>query len=223
MRRKLIAARPPREGAIITDKGKERQVQERQASEHRARFGARRCLQAAIALVGLALSACGQSTLETARPATTASDLKSYLAAIEPIRLGVNGLLNNADPIIEGFKNKKLTDAQASAQMGTLEQSFATYTVEVNALQPADPALAAINTPYAHTFILEDSYLNALVNGMAEDNVSNLPATQSDQRAAIIEWRVQLEVLGRRLGVTLPSDLQQAGRGEIAPSVSGGS
>jgi hypothetical protein len=65
--------------------------------------------------------------------------------------------------------------------------------------------------------------VNALVNGLTEDDVSNLPDTQSDQRAALIEWRVQLEVLGRRLGVALPADLQQAGRGEIAPSVSGGS
>jgi len=173
--------------------------------------------------VGLALSACGQSSVATARPATTASELKSYLATIEPIRLGVNALLNNADPIIEGFKSKKLTDAEASAQMGALEQSFATFTVEANALQLADPALAAINAPYAHTFILEDSYLNALVNGLAEDNFDSLPNTQSDQRAAIIEWRVQLEVLAQRLHVSLPEDLQQAGRGEIAPSVSGAS
>jgi hypothetical protein len=198
-------------------------VSERHGSERHARFGTRRCLQSAIALVGLALSACGQSSVATAHPATTASELKSYLAAIEPIRLGVNALLNNADPIIEGFKNKKLTDAQASAQMGTLEQSFATFTVQANALQPADPALAAINAPYAHTFILEDSYLNALVNGLAEDKFDSLPNTQSDQRAAIIEWRVQLEVLAQRLHVSLPEDLQQAGRGEIAPSVSGAS
>jgi hypothetical protein len=179
--------------------------------------------RAAIALVGLALSACGQSSVATSHSATTAAELKSYLAAIEPIRLGVNELLNNADPIIEGFKDKKLTDAQASAQMGTLEQSFATYTVQANALQPGDPALAAINAPYAHTFILEDSYLNALVNGLAEDNFDSLPNTQSDQRAAIIEWRVQLEILAQQLHVSLPEDLQQAGRGEIAPSVSGAS
>jgi hypothetical protein len=195
----------------------------RQASQRHVRFGASRCLQAAIALAGLALSACGQSSVAPAHPATTAAELRSYLAAIEPIRLGVNALLNNADPIIQGFKAKKLSDAQASAQMGTLEQSFATFTVEANTLQPADPALAAINAPYAHTFILEDSYLNALVNGLAEDNFDSLPNTQSDQRAAIIEWRVQLEVLAQRLHVSLPEDLQQAGRGEIAPSVSGAS
>jgi hypothetical protein len=34
---------------------------------------------------------------------------------------------------------------------------------------------------------------------------------------------VQLEVLSKKLGVALPSDLQQAGRGEIAPSVAGDS
>ena len=183
----------------------------------------RRLSATSIGLAALALSACGQSSAATAHPATTASELKSYLAAIEPIRLGVNALLNNADPIIDGFKDKELTDAQASAQMGGLEQSFADFTVEVNALQPTDPTLAAINTPYAHTFILEDSYLNALVNGLAEDDFDSLPDTQSDQRAAIIEWRVQLEILAMRLHVTLPADIQQAGRGEIAPSVSGDS
>lgn len=185
--------------------------------------GSARRLAIAAVLAGIVLSGCGQSSTATAHPATTASELKAYLAAIEPIRLGVNALLNNADPIIDGFKDKKLTDAQASSQMGTLEESFATYTVEVNALQPADPTLASINTPYAHTFILEDSYLNALVNGLAEDDFDSLPDTQSDQRAAIIEWRVQLEVLAQRLHVPLPADLQQAGRGEIAPSVQGDS
>ena len=192
-------------------------------SEGHALPVAGRCLTAAIALAGLGLSACGQPSAATAHPGTTAAELHSYLAAVEPIRLGVNELLNKADPIIDGFKSKKLTGAQASAQMGSLEQTFATYTVQVNVLQPADPTLAAINAPYAHTFILEDSYLNALVNGLAEDNFDSLPNTQSDQRAAIIEWRVQLEVLAIRLHVTLPSDLQQAGRGEIAPSVSGAS
>jgi hypothetical protein len=214
----LIAETPPRYGSIINDYSRQRHVRGSQA-----RRGVGRCIPVAVAFVGLAVTACGQSSAATEHPATTASDLRSYLAAIEPIRLGVNELLNNADPILDGFRDKKLTDAQASAQMGSLEQSFATYTVEVNALQSPDPTLAAINAPYAHTFILEDSYLNALVNGLAEDDFDSLPDTQSDQRAAIIEWRVQLEVLAIRLHVSLPADLQQAGRGEIAPSVSGDS
>jgi hypothetical protein len=172
-------------------------------------------------LASLATAACGPALV--ARPGTTAADLRAYLASVEPIRLGVNALLEGADPIIDGFREHTLPDAQAAAKMGALEATFANYTVAMAAIQPPDPSLAAINAPYAHTFILEDSYLNALVNGMAEDDVDDLPDTQSDQRAAIIEWRVQLEVLGKRLGVALPADLQQAGRGEIAPSVSGDS
>ncbi|MGD0193429.1 MAG: hypothetical protein ABSC35_01040 [Candidatus Dormibacteria bacterium] len=172
-------------------------------------------------LGSLATAACGPAVV--AHPGTTAADLRTYLATVEPIRLGVNALLEGADPIIDGFREHTLTDAQAAAKMGALEATFADYTVDMAAIQPPDPSLAAINAPYAHTFILEDSYLNALVNGMSEDDVDDLPDTQSDQRAAIIEWRVQLEVLGRKLGVALPADLQQAGRGEIAPSVSGDS
>jgi hypothetical protein len=172
-------------------------------------------------VLSLAAGACGQAP--SVRTGTSAADLRAYIAAVEPIRLEVNMLLQGADPIIEGFQKHTLTDALAAARMGALEQTFANDTVDINALQPSDRTLAAIHTPYAHTFILEDSYLNALVNGMAGDNVANLPNTQADQRAAIIEWRVQLEVLARQLGVTLPTDLQQAGRGEIAPSVSGGS
>jgi hypothetical protein len=166
------------------------------------------------------MAACGQPGTPPGQ-AATAADLKAYLAAVEPIRLGVNQLLNGADPILDGYRSRKLTGAQASVKMGVLEESFATYTVEINALQPLNPALASINAPYAHTFILEDSYLNALVNGLASGSLDDLPDTQDDQRAAIIEWRVQLEVIAQAVNVTLPGDLQQAGRGEIAPSVSG--
>jgi hypothetical protein len=169
-------------------------------------------------IASLAMVACGQPA---SHPGTTAVALRAYLAAVEPIRLGVNQLLNGADPILDGYRAKTITGAQASTAMGNLEQQFATYTVQVNALVPADPTLATIAAPYAHTFILEDSYLNALVNGLLEGDFDSLPDTQNDQRAAIIEWRVQLEILAQRLHVSLPADLQQAGRGEIAPSISG--
>jgi hypothetical protein len=46
-------------------------------------------------------------------------------------------------------------------------------------------------------------------------------ATQSEQRAAIVEWRTGLTVLAHRVSLALPPDLQQAGRGEIAPSPGG--
>ena len=170
----------------------------------------------AAAVAALVVTACGPS-------AVSVSSLQSYLAAIEPIRLGVNQLLENADPVIAGYRDHHLSEAQAATAMGRLEQSFATYMVDINGLRPADPSLADINAPYAHTYILEDAYLNALVSGLSNGDLSGLPDTQSEQRDAIIEWRVQLEVLCGQLSFVLPSDIQQAGRGEIAPSVSGSS
>ncbi len=105
--------------------------------------------------------------------------------------------------------------------MGALERRFAEYAVDIAAIEPATPQLRALHAPYAHTYVLEDSYLNALVAGLREGDVEHLPNTQNDQRAAIIQWRFALTVLARRLGVTLPADLQQAGRGEVAPSPQG--
>jgi hypothetical protein len=164
--------------------------------------------------VGLVLTACGSS-------GASASALQSYLAAVEPIRLGVNHLLEDADPILSGYRDHHVSGDQAAAAMGSLEQSFATYMVKINALQAPDGTLAGINAPYAHTYILEDSYLNALVAALPGGNFASLPNTQSEQREVIIEWRVQLEILSQAASVVLPPDLQQAGRGEIAPSVSG--
>ncbi len=71
---------------------------------------------------------------------------------------------------------------------------------------------------YAHTYVLEDAYLSALVSALPDRDFEALPATQSRQRAAIIAWRIRLEVVAGRLGMRLPADLEVAGRGEIAPS-----
>jgi hypothetical protein len=132
----------------------------------------------------------------------------------------VNRLLEGADPILDGYREHHLSGAQAATAMGNLEASFSTYMVDINALVPSDPTLAGINAPYAHTYILEDAYLNALVAALPDGEFSMLPNTQSEQRDAIIAWRVQLEILAKKVGVVLPADLQQAGRGEIAPSIS---
>jgi hypothetical protein len=161
------------------------------------------------------LSACGDSGV-------SAQALHSYVAAVEPIRLGVNRLLDGADPVLGAYREQRITGEQAAMAMGRLERRFAAYTLDIHALTPSDPTLARINAPYAHTYILEDSYLSALVAALPSGDFSKLPNTQSEQRAAIIEWRVQLEVLERNTGVRLPADLQQAGRGDIAPSPTGG-
>jgi hypothetical protein len=169
--------------------------------------------------VGLVLTACGSSGTSLSSGASPASALRSYLAAVEPIRLGVNDLLEGADPILDSYQAHHSSGNQAAAAMSRLEQSFAKFMVEINALQPADATLTGINAPYAHTYILEDSYLNALVAALPDGDFASLPNTQSQQREAIIAWRVQLEILANAASVVLPADLQQAGRGEIAPSV----
>jgi hypothetical protein len=93
--------------------------------------------------------------------------------------------------------------------------------VKVAALRPVPPPLRAAQASYAHTYVLEDAYLSALVAALPGRRFEDLPDTQNRQRAAIIAWRIRLEVLADRLGVRLPADLQAAGRGEIAPSPSG--
>jgi len=111
----------------------------------------------------------------------------------------------------------------ASSRADSASRRFASFTVDVAAIKPRIPALAALHAIYAHTYVLEDAYLSALAAGLAGGSVSDLPNTQSAQRAAIIAWRTGLTVLAREAAVTLPADLQQAGRGEIAPSAGGSS
>ncbi len=154
-------------------------------------------------------------------PAISATALNSYVNAVEAVRLPVNQLLEQADPNLDGYREHRITPAVAAQQMGTLEQRFAGYLIQMTAITPADPALARINAPYAHTYLLEDSYLATLAADVGNGDFSNLPDTQDQQRLAIIEWRVQLQLAAAQVGYLLPADIQQAGRGEIAPSPTG--
>jgi hypothetical protein len=174
----------------------------------------------AVVIAAAALTATAASSAPTP---TSSGALRSYLHAVEPIRLGVNDLLEGADPILESYRTHQLTGDQTAAAMDTLERRFASYTVEINALTPSNRALARLHAPYAHTYILEDAYLSALAAALPGGDFSTLPNTQAAQRAAIIEWRTRLEVISRQNHTPLPADLQQAGRGEIAPAVSGAS
>lgn len=105
--------------------------------------------------------------------------------------------------------------------MGRLERRFAAYTVDIAGVRPALPQLRGLQAEYAHTYVLEDAYLSALAAGLADRDLDHLPNTQAAQRAAIIEWRTGLMLLARQSGVALAADLQQAGRGEIAPAPGG--
>jgi hypothetical protein len=163
------------------------------------------------------LSGCGGGD----STATSAAALRDYLRQVEPIRLAVNRLLGTADPTLTAFREHRISSGQAGHRLDALEQRFADYTVDINAIEPRATALRSLHAEYAHTYILEDAYLSALASGVAGGDVSDLPNTQAQQRAAIIDWRVGLHVLARKTGTTLPADLEQAGRGEIAPSPGG--
>jgi hypothetical protein len=170
----------------------------------------------AVGLAGCAAAAQPRSGRTPPRAA-----IEAYLRQVEPIRLAVNRLLDQADPIIEAYHDHDASPAQAGRRMGRLERRFAAYTVKVAAIEPAIAQLRMLQAAYAHTYVLEDAYLSALANGLAERKLDGLPDTQAAQRAAIIGWRTGLTVLADRAGVELPADLQQAGRGEIAPAPDG--
>jgi hypothetical protein len=174
-----------------------------------------------VLVVGCASSASKTQTSDPTKAGVSASELRDYVAQIEKVRLPVNELLDGADPILEGFHDKTLTPDAAADQMDALEQRFAGYLLEANAISPSNSVLAKMNTPYAHTYFYEDAYLSALASDLREGDFDNLPNTQNAQRLTIIEWRTQLMLLARATGVTLPADIQQAGRGEIAPSPEG--
>ncbi len=137
------------------------------------------------------------------------------------MRLAVNRLLAGADPVLDARRGNRVGAARAAQLIDRLERRFAEYAVEVGALRAPTMQLARLNASYAHTYVLEDAYLSALANGLAEDRLAGLPDTSAIQREAIVAWRIGLEVLAREEGVRLPRDLAQAGRGEIRPSPSG--
>ena len=175
-------------------------------------------------MAALCAALSGAGALALVSPAGASSvvptkELRAYIAQIEKVRLPVNSLLETADPILDGYKDGTITPDQASDEMGDLEEKFAHYLLLVQLIHPADRELATVNAPYAHTYLLEDSYLATLGSDLDDGSFDNLPNTQDAQRLAIIVWRTQLEIVARRVGVRLPADLQQAGRGEIAPAI----
>jgi hypothetical protein len=179
-------------------------------------------MAAAAALLPVLIAACaGPSPHGSEASKISAGDLQVYVTQVEQVRLPVNQLLNGADPILNAYHDHAISPAEATRRMDALERSFAGYVLAMALIHPTSPPLSQINAPYAHTYLQEDSYLSALAADLTDGNFENLPNTQNDQRLAIIAWRTQLEVLATQTHVHLPTDLQQAGRGEIAPSPAG--
>lgn len=185
-------------------------------------IGAGCALTAAVGIFGaLSVAAGSPDPPPTITTTTTAAALNGYVEQVEAVRLPVNRLLEEADPILDRFRTHRVSAGRAAVLLGRLESRFAGYTLQAQQIQPTDPVLAALNRPYAHTYLFEDAYLAALTAGLHDREFDGLPHTQDRQRLAIVTWRVRLEALADRLGVVLPADIQQAGRGEIAPAPTG--
>jgi hypothetical protein len=168
----------------------------------------------------VAMTACS-GTSHTAGPSTTRADVRVYLAQVEPVRLGVNELLERADPILDAYRSGETTASVAQRQFDELTRTFDDYRSRITAVRPRTPELSSLQAPYARTYGLEEAYLAALAAALPQRDYHHLPHTAADQRRAIVVWRKGLTVLARRLGAPLPTDLKIAGVGEIAPSPSG--
>jgi hypothetical protein len=171
-------------------------------------------LACGLALIG---AGCGGDTTTADRRQA----LEDYVATVQPIRLGINDLLDKADPILEGYNDGDLNAAQAERRMGRIEHGAADYAVQIASIDDVPAEMRAAQDAYAHTFVLQDTYLSALTAALKDRAFDELPHFQNEQRAAIIAWRTRLEVLARRWGATLPANLQIAGRGEISPAPTG--
>jgi hypothetical protein len=165
----------------------------------------------------LLVAGCGSDTSNEDRR----QGLEDYVGSVQPIRLGINELLDQADPILEGYNDGDLSAAEAERRMGRLERGAARYAVQIAEVEPVPDEMRAAQDAYAHTFVLQDTYLSALVASLKSREFDELPHFQNEQRAAIIAWRTRLEVLADRWGATLPANLQIAGRGEISPAPTG--
>lgn len=172
---------------------------------------------AVLAALALLAAGCGSDTTTADRRRA----LEDYVAAVQPIRLGINELLDQADPILEGYRDGDLTAAQAIRRMGRIERGAADYAVRIASIPDVPDEMRAAQDAYAHTFVLQDTYLSALVAALKDRQFDELPHFQDQQRAAIIAWRTRLQVLAGRWDASLPANLQVAGRGEISPAPTG--
>jgi hypothetical protein len=172
---------------------------------------------AALGAAALALAGCGSDTSTADRRRA----LEDYVAQVQPIRLGINELLDEADPVLEGYRDGDLPARQAQRGIDRIERGTAAYAVRIASIDDVPDELRAAQDAYAHTFVLQDTYLSALAAALPRREFDELPHFQNQQRAAIIAWRTRLQVLADRYGATLPADLQVAGRGEISPAPQG--
>ena len=144
--------------------------------------------------------------------------LSAYVGRIEPLRHGVNELLDGADPILGGYRDGRLSATATQHGLRRIEHRFAHYEAGVAAVRPVPPDLIAAQRAYAHTYVLEDAYLRALIAAVPGRRWNQLPRFEARQRRVLVAWRNALAIEAARVDVPLPDDIQIAGGGEITPS-----
>jgi hypothetical protein len=169
-------------------------------------------------LAALVAAGCGPAgNTASPRPADQQS-LRAYLRAVEPIRHSVDRLLLGTDPILSAYGAHQLSAAAAQRGLERIERRFVRYVNAVAAVSEVPPDLRAAQRAYAHTYVLEDRYLRALITVLPSRRWDRLPRFAGRQRRIIVQWRAALALEAARVEVPLPDDIQKAGRGEIAPS-----
>jgi hypothetical protein len=169
-------------------------------------------------LAALFAAGCGSAGNNASpRPADQQS-LRAYVNAIEPVRHRVDRLLNGTDPILRAYRYHLLSAAATQGRLRRIERRFLIYVDAVAAVRSVPPDLKAAQRAYAHTYVLEDRYLRALIAAVPGRHWDRLPRFAGEQRRIIVQWRAALALEAARVEVPLPDDIQRAGRGEIAPS-----
>lgn len=169
-------------------------------------------------MAALVVGCGGGSSASNASQAQERQALTSYVSQIEPLRLGVDKLLEGADPILGGYREHTLTTTVAQRRLTRLERRFATYMREVAAVKPVPPNMVGAQRAYAHTYRQTDDYLRALIAALPRRDWRGLPHFEPSQRRALVAWRAKLAIQAARLHVALPTDVDIVGRDEIAPS-----
>src|SRR5512133_583075 len=94
--------------------------QGRAVGERHLGFAAAVVLAAALALIA---ADCGSDTTTADRRQA----LEDYVAEVQPIRLGINELLDKADPVLEGYRDGDLTAKEAQRGIDQIERGTADY------------------------------------------------------------------------------------------------
>src|SRR5256885_14936043 len=97
--------------------------------------GRRSIAASAIAAV-LALAGCGGDSADHGNPSSRA--LISYVQRVEPIRLAVNRLLDQADPILEDYRRHRLSPKEAGRRFDRLQPRLAGQPPRAPAPRPSD-------------------------------------------------------------------------------------